>query len=76
MMRPRSAGFLGFAAVLPEARGLGTGRALGETVMAWARDEGYEWVAVDWRSTNLQANRAWTALGFKPTFHRLHRALV
>lgn len=76
IMRPRSAGFLGFAAVVPEARGLGAGRALGETVMAWTRDEGYEWVAVDWRSTNLLANRSWTALGFKPTFHRLHRAIV
>ena len=76
VMRPRSCGFLGFAAVLPEARGLGAGRALGETVMAWSRDEGYEWIATDWRSTNLQANRTWTALGFKPTFHRLHRAIV
>lgn len=76
MMRPRSAGFLGFAAVLPDARGVGAGRALGETVMAWARDEGYEWVAVDWRSTNLSASRAWTALGFKPNFYRLHRAIV
>ena len=76
MMRPRSAGFLGFAAVVPEARGLGAGRALGETAMAWARDESYEWVAIDWRSTNLQANRSWTALGFKPTFFRLHRAIT
>ncbi len=76
LMRPRSAGFLGFAAVLPNARGLGAGRALGETVMAWSRDEGYEWVATDWRSTNLQANRSWTELGFKPAFHRLHRAIA
>lgn len=76
LMRPRSAGFLGYAAVIPSARGLGAGRALGETVMCWSRDEGYEWVATDWRSTNLQANRSWLALGFKPTFHRLHRAIV
>jgi GNAT superfamily N-acetyltransferase len=76
LMRPRSAGFLGFAAVLPDARGLGVGRALGETVMCWSRDEGYEWVATDWRSTNLEANRSWSALGFKPAFHRLHRAIA
>ena len=68
LMRPRSAGFLGYAAVLPGARGLGAGRALGETVMCWSRDEGYEWVATDWRSTNLNANRSWLALGFKPQF--------
>jgi GNAT superfamily N-acetyltransferase len=76
MMRPRSAGFLGFAAVAPDARGLGAGRAVAEAVMAWSRDEGYEWMATDWRSTNLEANRAWRALGFKPSFLRLHRAIV
>ncbi|MGI8929292.1 MAG: GNAT family N-acetyltransferase [Candidatus Limnocylindrales bacterium] len=76
LMRPRSAGFLGFAAVRPSARGLGVGRALGETIIAWSRDEGYEWVATDWRSTNVQANRSWLALGFRPTFYRLHRVIV
>jgi GNAT superfamily N-acetyltransferase len=76
LMRPRSSGFLGFASVLPNARGLGAGRALGETVMCWSRDEGYEWMATDWRSTNLEANRSWLALQFKPSFHRLHRAIV
>ncbi len=75
MIRPRSAGFLGYAAVLPEARGLGAGRALGEAVLAWSRDEGYEWVATDWRSTSIEANRAWRAMGFKPTFLRLHRLI-
>ena len=38
--RPDRAAFLGFAAVLPEARGLGVGRALGEAVSAWAADRG------------------------------------
>jgi GNAT superfamily N-acetyltransferase/fructose-specific component phosphotransferase system IIB-like protein len=76
LMRPRSCGFLGHAAVLPSARGLGAGRALGQAVMAWARDEGYEWVAADWRSTNLSANRTWSGLGFRPSFFRLQRAIV
>ena len=76
MMRPRSCGFLGFASVAVAGRGLGAGRALGETVMCWSRDEGYEWMATDWRSTNLQAARTWTALGFKPSFQRLHRAIA
>lgn len=67
------AGFLGFAAVLPDGRGLGAGRALGETVLAWARDAGYSSVATDWRSANLEADGAWRALGFRPTFRRLHR---
>jgi GNAT superfamily N-acetyltransferase len=73
LIRPASAGFLGYAAVLPEARGLGAGKALGETVLAWARDAGYPAIATDWRSTNLQADRSWRGLGFRPTFRRLHR---
>lgn len=73
--RPAGAAFLGFAAVLPDGRGLGAGRALGETVLAWARDAGYTSIATDWRSANLEADRTWRALGFRPTFLRLHRLI-
>jgi GNAT superfamily N-acetyltransferase len=76
LIRPAMAGFLGYAAVLPEARGLGVGRALGETVLAWGRDAGYPVVATDWRSTNLEADRSWRSLGFRPTFRRLHRSIA
>jgi GNAT superfamily N-acetyltransferase len=73
---PRGAGFLGFAAVLPENRGLGVGRLLGEAVLAWAGEEGYPAVATDWRMTNLLSSRTWPRLGFRPTFYRLHRAIA
>ena len=76
LIRPSKAGFLGYAAVLPEARGLGAGRALGQSVLAWSRDEGYTSVATDWRSTNIEADGAWRGLGFRPTFRRLHRSIV
>ena len=75
LMRPVKAGFLGGAAVFPDARGLGAGRALGEAVLAWTRDAGYDWAATDWRSTNLEADRTWPTLGFRPTFRRLHRLI-
>jgi GNAT superfamily N-acetyltransferase len=75
LMRPRHTGFLGGAAVFPEARGLGAGRALGEAILAWSRDAGYDWAATDWRSTNLEAARTWPTLGFRPTFRRLHRLI-
>ena len=74
-MRPDNAGFLGFAAVLPSARGLGAGRALGETVLAWSAEAGYDVVATDWRVTNLLSSRAWPAIGFRETFLRLHRVV-
>lgn len=73
LIRPAKAGFLGYAAVLPDARGLGAGKALGEAVLAWSRDAGYPVIATDWRSTNLEADRSWRGLGFRPTFRRLHR---
>lgn len=67
------AGFLGFAAVRPEARGLGAGRLLGEAVMAWSAGQGHSAGVTDWRAPNLQSSRTWPALGFRPTFWRLHR---
>jgi GNAT superfamily N-acetyltransferase len=76
LARPPGAGFLGFAAVLPEARALGAGRLLGEAVLAWARETGRDWVVTDWRMTNLLSSRAWPRLGFRPTFYRLHRAIA
>jgi ribosomal protein S18 acetylase RimI-like enzyme len=74
-VRADNAGFLGFAAVLPQSRGLGAGRALGEAVMAWSRDRGFDSVVADWRTTNLLSSRTWEALGFEPYFLRLHRLI-
>ncbi len=71
--RPGGAAFLGFAAVFPEARGLGAGRALGEAVGAWALGAGRPSIVTDWRETNLLSSRAWRGLGYRDTFTRLHR---
>ncbi len=76
IVQPAGAGFLGFAAVLPEARGQGAGRALGEAVLIWARDAGHPTVVTDWRETNLLSSRTWPRLGFRPTFRRLHRTIA
>lgn len=72
-LRTPNAGFLGFAAVRPAARRQGAGRRLAESVLRWSIEQGYGSVVTDWRSTNLQSSRAWPALGFRPTFWRLHR---
>jgi GNAT superfamily N-acetyltransferase len=75
LARPDGAGLLGFAAVRPEARGRGIGRALGEQVLQWAREAGYQTVVTDWRATNLLSSRTWPRLGFRPTFLRLFRQI-
>jgi GNAT superfamily N-acetyltransferase len=76
IVQPDDAAFLGFAAVLPEARGLGAGRALGEAVLEWSRDAGFATIVTDWRETNLLSSRTWPRLGFRPTFRRLFRAIA
>jgi hypothetical protein len=43
--------------------------------MAWTGDAGFDCIVTDWRVTNLSSSRAWSALGFRPTFIRLHRLL-
>ena len=73
LTRPDHAGFLAFAAVFPHARGLGAGRALGEAVIAWTAQAGYDCVVTDWRVTNLLSSRTWPRLGFAESFLRLHR---
>ncbi|TWD74824.1 acetyltransferase (GNAT) family protein [Kribbella amoyensis] len=75
LARPDNAGFLGFAAVFPDARGHGAGRALGEAVLAWCAETGYDSVVTDWRVTNLLSSRTWPRLGFEQTFHRVHRLI-
>ena len=73
LARPDTAGFLSFAAVMPEWRGTGAGRAVGDAVLAWSADAGFSSVVTDWRAANLLSSRAWPRLGFRPTFLRLHR---
>ncbi|MBB4958461.1 GNAT family N-acetyltransferase [Micromonospora polyrhachis] len=73
--RPDNAGFLGFAAVFPQARGAGAGRALGEAIIDWAAASGFDSVVTDWRVTNLLSSRTWPKLGFTETFLRLHRMI-
>jgi GNAT superfamily N-acetyltransferase len=75
LSRPDDASFLGFAAVLPEARGTGAGREVGEAVLSWSAEAGYRSVVTDWRATNLLSSRTWPRLGFRPMFFRLHRLI-
>lgn len=73
--RPDRAWFLGFAAVDPDARGLGAGRAIGEGVASYARERGCDVMVTDWRETNLLSSRAWRGLGYRESFIRVHRTI-
>jgi GNAT superfamily N-acetyltransferase len=73
LARPPGAAFLGFAITDPAVRGSGAGLALTDASFAWAREQGYEVMATDWRVTNLLSSRFWPRRGFDTTFLRLHR---
>lgn len=73
LLRPDHAGFVGYVAVLPDYRRIGIGKALGESLLYWAGQEGYRSVAADWRATNLTSGPTWSGLGFESTFLRVHR---
>ena len=72
-MVPEGAWELAVAMTLPEARGRGIMRALLASGFAAAREAGAAHCITDWRTASLPTHRSWTALGFVPTHHRLHR---
>lgn len=74
--RRDGAAFLSFAITDPAVRGTGAGLKLMQAAFAWAREHGYDTMAIDWRVTNLLSSRFWTARGFRPTFFRLHRLVA
>ena len=66
--RPGSGDHVGTASfmVAPEARGRGVGRALGEYVVQWHRDQGYRGIQFNAVvETNTAAVELWHSLGFE-----------
>ena len=72
---PTDAVYLASVAVEPADRGTGVGVALTAYALDRARETGYSTVVTNWRMTNLLASRFWPARGFRPVYHRLHRAV-
>jgi len=65
--RPGPGSHVGTASfmVAPAARGKGVGRALGEHVVAWHREQGFRGIQFNAVvETNTAAVRLWTSLGF------------
>lgn len=66
--RPGPGAHIGTASfmVAPDARGRGVGRALGEYVVQWHRDQGFRGIQFNAVvETNTAAVRLWQALGFE-----------
>jgi GNAT superfamily N-acetyltransferase len=70
---PADALQLASTVIVPSARGSGIGVALINHVLNWARAQGFGSLVTNWRVTNLQASRFWSAAGWRPTFCRLQR---
>jgi GNAT superfamily N-acetyltransferase len=66
---------LAFAATRDDVRGSGVGRALTAFAFAWAHENGFGSMTVDWRSVNLLSSRFWPRRGFRPQYLRLYRAV-
>jgi len=72
-MVPDAAWELSVAMTRPDERGRGLMRALVAAGFAEAHEAGATHCITDWRTASLPTHRTWTALGFRPTHHRLHR---
>jgi GNAT superfamily N-acetyltransferase len=66
---------LAFAATRDDVRGSGAGLALTAFAFAWAHENGFNSMTVDWRSVNLLSSRFWPKRGFRPQYLRLYRAV-
>lgn len=73
LLTPERCALLEIAATLPEARGLGLGRALTARGLSDAAARGFKVCLCDWRTANREAHRFWPAFGFRFAFYRLAR---
>jgi ribosomal protein S18 acetylase RimI-like enzyme len=61
--------------VRPDHEHRGVARALVDSALADAVDDGYRYVETNWRVTNHRAAAFWLRYGFRPTYVRLHRTI-
>lgn len=61
--------------VSEQARAGGVGTAILAKGVEWARDQGYEHVALHFASANLPGANFWQSSGFQPVEHRMRRRI-
>jgi GNAT superfamily N-acetyltransferase len=73
MLRPDNTVYLYTGVVSGDARGGGVGKAILARGAEWAREEGYEHIALHYASPNISGARFWEGQGFRPIEYRLVR---
>ena len=73
MLTPEKTVYLYQGIVSEGVRGGGVGKALLARGIDWAREQGYQHVALHFASPNVSGARFWQAQGFSPIEHRMAR---
>jgi GNAT superfamily N-acetyltransferase len=73
MLVPEKTVYLYQGVVSESARRGGLGRAILARGIDWAREQGYEHVALHFASPNVSGARFWQSNGFDPIEHRMSR---
>lgn len=63
------------AGTLTTQRGQGIGTQMCQYCFSWAKEQGFDYVVADWRTTNLLASNFWRKVGFEPVAYRLARRI-
>lgn len=73
VLRPERTVYLYQGIVSPSARGGGIGQSILAQGVAWAREQGFEHVALHFWAPNISGARFWLGQGFQPVEYRLVR---
>ena len=73
ILRPNKTIYLYQGIVSPSARSGGVGKAILARGVEWAREQGYEHIALHYASPNISGARFWQSQGFEPLEYRLTR---
>lgn len=69
--RPPNSATFAKAVIDKEHRRQGIGLALATETIKAIRELGFDTIVSDWRLANVEANQAWSRLGFTPTWFRM-----
>jgi GNAT superfamily N-acetyltransferase len=73
MTVPEKTVYLFQGIVMPDARTGGVGSAILSQGVSWAREQGYEHVALHFATANLSGAKFWQSRGFAPVEYGMRR---